>query len=137
MNLAFAQKGRSQSGCLVSGGNVYTTPEGSLVNAILGLLVGPGYKGNPIPEVSECINYSQIVYVPNNLQNCRVCPTTAGFTIVIPGVLVTCGVPVIDGNIATATIVDCPLDDYFPFFGIMLSAFGFFIIKKRIIQHSL
>ncbi|WP_421938560.1 hypothetical protein [Pedobacter sp.] len=121
---------RAQTGCLVPGGDVYTSAEGSLVNVILGVLVGPGYKGSPTPSASSCIANSMTVYVPNNTQNCRVC-TGGGFTIVIPGVVVTCGTTLIDGKIATATVVQCDLDDHSWVLGLAAGALGLIIIRRK------
>lgn len=121
---------RAQTGCLVAGGNVYTVEEGALVNVILGLLVGPGYKGSPINQYGPCVNNSQYVYIADNLRNCRVC-TGAGFTITVPGVVVTCSSTIFNGKIATSQIINCPLDDYSWALGASIAAFGIFVIRKR------
>lgn len=128
--LAIPFFGKSQNGCLVPGGDVYTSAEGSLVNAILGLLVGPGYKGSPSPSSTACVNYSMTVYVPDNSKNCRVC-TGGGFSIVVPGVLVTCGTTQIDGKVAAPTIVPCNLDDYTWSLGLGAGVFGFILIRRK------
>lgn len=123
---------KAQTGCLIPTGQVYTVPEGSLVNVVLAaLLLGPGYKGTPVNQYSDCTNFSQTYYAPNTSMNCRVCPTTAGFTVVVPGVLVTCGVTPVDGKIATATIIPCNLDDYSWTLGAAAGIFGIFVIRRR------
>ena len=122
----------AQTGCLIPSGQVYTVPEGALVNAVLSaLLLGPGYKGDPVNQYSDCTNFTQTYYAPNNSLNCRVCPTTAGVRVVVPGVLVTCGVPVADGHIATASVISCNLDDHSWLFGAAAGLFGILIIRKR------
>ncbi|WP_316804037.1 hypothetical protein [Pedobacter nototheniae] len=129
--LAIPFAGKSQTGCLVPTGDVYTVPEGSLVNAILGLLVGPGYKGSPSPSSTVCVNNTMTTYIPDNSKNCRVC-TGGGFTIVIAGVLVTCGTTLIDGKVATATIIGCSLDDYSWTLSLAAGIFGFVLIRRRV-----
>jgi hypothetical protein len=118
-----------QTGCRVPSGDVYITAEGALVNAILGLLIGPGYKGAPIANSTACISYKKNEYVSTG-SPCRVCPGS-GFNILIPGVLVGCDQTVIDGKIANLTVVDCNIDDYSSVFLFGFACLGFIIIKRK------
>lgn len=121
---------KAQSGCLVPGGEVYTQPETDLVNVIIVLLFGPAYRGTPTNQYGPCINKVQNAYLPDNSRNCRVC-RGGGFTVVIPGVLATCGTPTIDGKIATLQVIQCDLDDYSWAFGASAAALGLILIRKR------
>ena len=65
---------------------------------------------------------------------CTYGPATIGLVVGGFQLAVCVGCPT--GTLVEYDYLQCPLDDYLPFFGIILSAFGVFFIKKRIIQHS-
>lgn len=115
------------NGCRVPNGDVYITPETSAVNVILALIIGPGYKGTPVPTISTCVLNQQTIYTQGS-SNCRVCPGI-GFSVV--GLAVVCGQPTIDGKIATSAIVNCNLDDHSWALGLAAGALGLFVIRRK------
>ena len=118
-------------GCKIPGQTVvYNVPETGAVNALLGILLGNGYRGPTVPETGVCVSNSQLVYKQVGNTNCRVCPTgfsISGISLLCNGALST-GTP---GKEVTAGIVQCNLDDYTWAFGAVAGVFGVFVIRRR------
>lgn len=114
---------------------VYRQPSTGAINALLGILLGPGYgpgSGAAVNQYGPCVNYQQYHYKPRTGLGtaCRICET--GF--IISGLSLLCNNQVsigIAGTLVDLEIISCPLDDYSWALCASVSALGFIYIRNR------
>lgn len=109
---SFAQG--TADGCLLSDNRVYTSYT-SLLGARL-------YSGSPYASLSP--NYCS--WTASSTVSCNVC-----FGSINALALLCVGGPVLSGQQAVYTMVQCNLDDYSWTFGAAASIFGIFVIRRR------
>jgi hypothetical protein len=120
----------AQTGCLVSTGNVYTSPDNvGLVNFLLIAIFGgvAAYKPTPFePQYSACVSESRTQWTATS-SPCRVCPS--GYNVL--NLLTGCSGTSLDGSIANKSTVYCDLDDHSWILGAAAGLFGVFVIRRR------